>query len=260
MSYSNIHSTAIIDPSAKIQKNVEIGAYSIIGPDVEIDEGTWIGHHVVISKCTKVGKNNKIYHFACLGEDPQDLGYTGEKTFLEIGDNNVFRECVTINRATTKKDRLTKIGNNNFFMSYSHVAHDCIIGNYIILANGATLGGHTIVEDYASIGAFCAIHQFCRVGAYSFLSAAAMINKDILPYLMVVGNDAKTCGLNKIGLERRGFSKETISMLREAYKIIFRKGLVVEDVKTELRMMLPQCPEVQLFLDGLESSIRGILR
>ena len=255
-----IHSTAVIDMSAKIAPGVFIGPYSIIGPQVEIDEGTWIGPHVVISKLTKIGKHNKFFQFCSIGEDPQDLHYEGEPSRLIIGDHNTFREGVTINRGTAKQNMLTSIGDHNLFMTCSHVAHDCTVGNHTVFANSAALAGHIIVDDFATVGAFSGIHQFCNIGAYSFISRGAMIVKDILPYLMVAGNDAQVYGLNSVGLKRNGFSVETIANLDKAYKLIFRSKMALADVLNELTEMLAVCPEIQLFIDGIKRADRGILR
>jgi UDP-N-acetylglucosamine acyltransferase len=257
---SLIHSTAIIDPSASLHPTVIVGAYSIIGPKVSIDEGTVIGPHVMIVKNTRIGKFNKIYQFSSIGEDPQDLHYNNEESFLDIGDRNTIREYVSINRGTAKQELITKIGNDNLFMAYVHIAHDCIVGNNVILANGATLAGHIQIEDYVNISAFCAIHQFCYIGAYSYISRGAMVTKDVLPYLMVCGNDPKTYGLNKVGLERRGFSKETLSGLQQAYKVIFREATTMEEASKELEKMVKTCPEVKLFLEGIARASRGIIR
>lgn len=260
MAKAKIHSTAVIDKSAKIAPNVTIGPYSIIGPNVEIDEGTWIGPHVVISKLTNIGKNNKFFQFCSIGEDPQDLHYEGEASRLVIGDHNTFRENVTINRGTAKQNMLTSIGNHNLFMTCSHVAHDCVVGNNTVFANTSALAGHIVVGDFATIGAFTGVHQFCNIGAYSFISRGAQVAKDVLPYLMVAGNDPKVHGLNSVGLKRNGFSVETIANLDKAYKLIFRKKLTIEAAVEELTGMLSECPEVQLFIDGIKNSQRGILR
>jgi UDP-N-acetylglucosamine acyltransferase len=255
-----IHKTAIIDPSAKIADDVEIGPYTVIGHDVEIGSGTWIGPNVVISKWTKIGKANKIYQFASIGSDPQDSHYKEEESYLTIGDNNVFHPCVTVNRGTAKQNLLTSIGNDNLFMAYAHIAHDCTIGDHTVFVNGSTLAGHIVVDDHATVGAFCAIHQFCNIGAYSFTAHGAMVTKDILPYLMVSGNKPTTVGLNSIGLERNGFSAEAIKTLQKAYKIIFREGLIVADAMSKLEDLVGECPEVQAFIDGLNRAKRGIIR
>jgi UDP-N-acetylglucosamine acyltransferase len=255
-----IHPTAIIDPSARIGANVEIGPYSIIGPEVEIGDGTWIGPHVVIKSNTKIGKQNKIFQFASIGEDPQDLKFKGEKTFLEIGDRNIIREFCTFNRGTAQDKTTTRIGNDNLFMAYVHIAHDCQVGNHVIFANNGSLAGHVIVEDHAILGAFSGVFQFCRVGQFSFLSMGALADKDIPPYVKVIGCPAEAAGLNTVGMQRRGLAAETILQLRRAYKIIYRKGLTVKNAVLELQAMVAECPDVQLFIDFIHASERGIVR
>ena len=251
---------AAIDPSSKIGDNVTIGPWAFIGKDVEIGPGTWIGPHAVIRGPTKIGANNKIYQFASVGEDPQSAEHWGNHSVLEIGDNNVIREYATLNRGTEKGGGVTRIGNNNLIMSYAHIAHDCQIGNHNIFVNNASLAGHVHVANYAVIGVFVAVHQFCSVGSYSFLAHAALISKDVLPYLMVAGHEPSVHGLNIVGLKRRGFSAETIRLLRQAYSIIFRDNLTTKQAIAELEKIVGECPEVQLFIDGLKSSTRGIVR
>jgi UDP-N-acetylglucosamine acyltransferase len=255
-----IDERAIIDPSAKIGKNVTIGPWSMIGPEVTIGDDTVIGPHVVISKWTSIGRNNKIYQFSSLGEDPQHANYQGEETRLKIGDNNLIREFCTINRATTQGGGETSIGSNNFLMAYVHIAHDCNVGNNVIFVNNASIAGHVTVADYATIGGFCGIHQFCNIGAYSFITAAAMVGKDVPPYVIVTGNTAAVCGLNVVGLKRRGFNSETLTMLRRAYTILFRQGLNVKEAVVQLEQMVLKCPEVQLFIDSINNSNRGLVR
>lgn len=255
-----IDNRAIIHPTTKIGKNVKIGPWSVIGPNVEIGSGTEIASHVVIAGNTKIGKNNKIYQAASLGGDPQDLHYHGEETYLRIADNNIFREFVTVSRGSTGGQRVTRIGNNNCFLAYSHIAHDCQIGSGTLFVNHATLAGHVIVDDYASIGAFSAVHQFVRIGAYSFLSHAAQVPQDILPYMMVVGVRGTPCGLNTVGLKRHGFSAKTIAALKRAYHVIYRRGLKLRDVYLELSKMVEETPEIKLILDIIDSSKRGIAR
>lgn len=251
---------ADIHPSAKIAEGVHIGPWSVIGNDVEIDSGTWIGPHVVINGPTRIGKNNKIYQFASIGDAPQDVTYSGEKTTLEIGSNNVIREYCTINRGTGKGGGHTQLGDHNFLMAYVHIAHDCRVGNHTIFANYAALSGHVIIEDFAIIGAYSAIHQFCTIGIHSFIAVATYIRKDVMPYVITSGYNAATCGLNAVGLKRRGYSAEAIETLRRAYKIIFRRGLTVEQSLVELEQFLPECPEVQPMIDSLKNSQRGIVR
>jgi len=254
-----IDERAVIDPSAKIEEGVSIGPWSIIGPNVEIGTGTVIGPHVVIQRSTIIGRNNRIYQYASIGEDPQHVNYKGEETLLKIGDGNVIREFCTLNRGTAQGGGTTHIGDYNFFMAYVHVAHDCKVGNHTIFVNNASLAGHVTVEDYATIGGFVGIHQFCNIGAYSFITAA-MVGKDVPPYVIVTGNTAAVCGLNTVGLKRRGFSSDTITILRRAYNVLFRQGLNVKQALLELEKMVLDCPEVQLFIDAINNSNRGLVR
>lgn len=251
---------AIIDPSASLAKGVSVGPGSIIGPEVEIDEGTWIGPHVLIEGPTKIGKNNKIYQFSSIGDAPQDLTYQGEPTRLEIGDNNIFREYCMISRGTVKGGGMTRIGNHNFFMAYTHVGHDCLLGNSIIMVNYSALSGHVVVEDFVTIGGYAAVHQFCKVGAHAFISRATYIGKDVLPYVMIAGYTAATFGINTVGLRRRGFSSEAIDNIRRAYKVIFRKNLTVQEALSELEPLQSTCPELVPMIDALNHSTRGIVR
>lgn len=255
-----IDTRAIIDPAAKIADDVEIGPWSIIGPEVEIGAGTRIGPHVVIKGPTKIGCNNQFFQFSSIGEDSQDKKYTGEKTFLEIGDNNVFREFCSINRGTHQGGGITRIGNNNLFMACTHVAHDCIVGNHTIFSNHASAAGHVLVGDYAILSGFSGIHQFCIIGAHSFIAAGCMVTKDVLPYVLVDGSTATTRGLNTEGLKRRGFSAETLNTLRRAYKIIYRNGLTVAEAIEQLQELTKECVEVKLMIDVLQQSQRGIVR
>ncbi|WP_218813494.1 acyl-ACP--UDP-N-acetylglucosamine O-acyltransferase [Rickettsiella endosymbiont of Dermanyssus gallinae] len=252
---------AKIDPKAKLGENVSVGPWTIIGPDVEIGEGTIIGSHVVLKGPTHIGKANKIYPFASIGDDPQDKKYQGEKTHLEIGDHNVIREYCTINRGTTQDKGLTKIGDHNLFMVGSHIAHDCLIGDHTIFVNNVALAGHVTVGDYAILGAYSAVHQFCKVGEYSFIAAGSMVRQNVLPYVLVEGgHDARVCGLNKEGLRRNGFSDETINALRAAYKFIFRKNLTVQQALEELESSIADYPQVKQMASTLKNSDRGIIR
>lgn len=255
-----IDERAIIHPSATIAPGVTIGPGTIIGADVDIGEGTWIGPHVVIEGPTKIGKNNKIFQFASVGDEPQDTTYKGEPTRLEIGDNNVIREYCMISRGTVKGGGVTRIGNGNFLMAYSHIGHDCILGDQIIMINYAALSGHVLVENYAIIGGYAAVHQFCHVGAYAFIARATYITKDVLPYVMIAGHTSSACGINTVGLRRRGFSSDAIDALRRAYKIIFRKGLTVQEAITELSLMQHETPEVTPLINALNQATRGIVR
>lgn len=255
-----IDERAMIHPSAKLATGVSVGPGSVIGADVEIGEGTWIGPHVVIQGPTVIGKNNKIFQFASVGDEPQDITYKGEPTRLEVGDNNVIREYCMISRGTVKGGGVTCIGDHNYLMAYSHIGHDCIIGNNIIMINYSALSGHVFIHDYATIGAYAAVHQFCHIGAYAFITRATYVAKDVLPYVMIAGNTASACGLNTVGLRRRGFSATAIDHLRRAYKIIFRKGLTVQQAIAELEIMQNDCPEVIPMIDALNQSARGIVR
>jgi UDP-N-acetylglucosamine acyltransferase len=254
-----IDERAIIDPSATIAEGVKIGPWTMIDANVEIGEGSEIGAHVIIKGHTRIGKNNRIYQFSSIGEAPQDTNYKGQETWLHIGDNNVIREFCTISRGTTSGDGTTRIGNNNFIMAYVHIAHDCQIGNYVTLVNNAAFAGHVKVADFARIGGFVGVHQFCSIGAHSFITAS-MIGKDIPPYVIVTGNTAKLCGLNIVGLKRRGYTSEAITGLRRAYNMLFRKGLNVTQAMKELELMVAEYPDVQLFIDSVNNSTRGILR
>ena len=255
-----IDSRSIIDPTAKIAENVEISPYSIIGPGVEIGAGTFIGPHVVISSNTKIGRDNKIHAFVALGGDPQHTHYKGESTYLEIGDNNIIREFCTLNRGTAQGGGITHLGSRNYLMAYAHVAHDCTVGNDVILANNASLAGHVIVEDFVVFGAFCAAHQFVKIGAHSFLGRTTKVGQDIPPYVLVSGVPGGPIGINAIGLKRRGFSEKSIRCLRRAYVIVYRRGLRLQDALEELSNMVDECPEMQSFIEALKYSKRGVAR
>jgi UDP-N-acetylglucosamine acyltransferase len=255
-----IDERAMIHPSAKLGQGVSVGPGTIIGADVEIGDNTWIGPHAVIEGPTKIGKNNKIFQFASVGDEPQDITYKGEPTQLEIGDDNIIREYCMISRGTVKGGGITRVGNNNYLMAYSHIGHDCIVGNHIIMVNYAALSGHVTINDYAIIGPYAGIHQFCQVGEYAFVARASYVTKDVLPYVMISGQTTSVCGINTVGLRRRGFSSTTIDHLRRAYKTIFRKGLTVQQAVAELETVQQECPEVIPMIDALNNSTRGIVR
>ncbi len=256
-----IHSTAIIDPSAQIADDVTIGAYSIIGADVVIGSGCQIAPHVVIKGSTTIGKNNRIFQFATIGEDCQDKKYHGERTFLEIGDNNVIRENCTIHRGTVQDNSLTKIGNGNLLMVNTHIAHDCMVGNDCIFANNAGLAGHVKVGNSVIVGGNTGIHQFCQIGSYAMMGGASLVLKDIPAFVMVSGNPAQAAGMNFEGMRRRGWSSETITLLKRAYKIVYRQGLTLDVAIAQLEQdILPICPESAMFIDTLKSATRGITR
>jgi UDP-N-acetylglucosamine acyltransferase len=246
-----IDARAAISPDAKIAANVEIGPFSVIGPEVEIGSGTWIGPHVVIKGPTRIGADNKVFQFASIGDDPQDKKYKGERTRLEVGDRNVFRECVTVNRGTVTGTSVTSIGNDNLFMAYSHVAHDCRLGNQIVLANCAALGGHVDIGDWAILGGLSAVHQFCRIGAHAFLANNTMVTQDVPPYVMAVGRPAAPHSINVEGLGRRGFTEAQIRNLRRAYKVLFRSKLeLAAESQAELRPLV----------EFVKQSSRGLIR
>ena len=256
-----IHPAAIVDLKAEIGEGVEIGPYSVIEKNVSIGEGTKIGPHVVIREETHIGKRCQIFQFASIGEAPQAFFYRGEKTSLFIGDRNVIREFVTLHRGTIKGGGKTVIGNDNFFMAYSHVAHDCQIGNQVILSNGATLAGHIVIEDYAIIGGLSAIHQFCQVGTHALISGLTGVPLDIPPYMMAAGSRAKLYGLNAVGLKRHHFSEPTLKALKKAYRIIFRSSLTLEKAMKKVGGdEISQMPEVQHLLQFIQRSKRGISR
>jgi UDP-N-acetylglucosamine acyltransferase len=251
---------AIIHPTARIAPNVEIGPWTVIGENVEIGEGTWIGPHVVIQGPTKIGRDNKIYQFSSIGEAPQDKKFRGEQTFLEIGDRNIIREFCTFNRGTAQDKSMTRIGNDNLFMAYVHIAHDCTVGNHTIFANNASLAGHVIVEDFVILSGFAGVFQACRVGAHSFAAMGSMIDKDVPPFVKVSGYYAKPFGLNTVGMKRRGFATETMLNLRRAYKVIYRKGFTVKQALDQLKTMALDCSEIDMFVNFLLGSSRGIVR
>jgi UDP-N-acetylglucosamine acyltransferase len=259
-STAKIHPTAIVHENAIIGDNVEIGPYTIIGDRVEIGDDCWIAPHVVVKGPTKMGKGNKIFQFASVGEDCQDLKYKGEETFLEIGDNNVFRESCTIHRGTAQDKGTTRIGNNNLLMAYVHVAHDCILGDNIILSNNATLAGHTKLANNVIIGGLSALHQFTRVGEFAMIGGCSAVNKDIPPYFMATGNYAQAQGINSIGLKRRGFDSKAIMEIKRAYKILCREGKSLEQAKQEISEKLEGCPELQVLYDFICEDNRGIVR
>ena len=256
----NIHSTAIVAPDAELGEGVEIGPYSIIGKDVKIGSNTIIGPHAVIDDFTHIGENCHIFQFASIGAPPQDLKFEGEKTRVVIGNSNTIREFVTIHRSTTHDIGVTVIGDHNLIMAYCHVAHNCRLGNNIVMSNGATLGGHTHIEDYAIIGGLTGVHQFSRIGAHCIVGGASGVNKDIPPYTTAAGNHAKLFGLNLIGLKRRGFSEETINALKKAYRILFRSHLLLNTAIEKVETEVEDFPEVRHLIKFIKESERGVCR
>lgn len=257
---SLIDPRAIIDPSAKLADDVQVGPWSIIGANVEIGEGSVIGPHVIVKGPTRIGRNNRIFQFSSVGEDTPDMKYKGEATRLVIGDNNVIREGVTIHRGTVQDRSETTIGDNNLLMAYVHVGHDCVIGNHCILVNNASIAGHVHVGDWAILGGYSLVHQFCRMGEHSFSGMQTAIGKDVPAYVMAYGTPAKARSINTEGLRRRGFSDEAIMALRRAYKIVYRQGLTVEVALAALSDLADEFPEVATFRDSIRTSSRGITR
>jgi UDP-N-acetylglucosamine acyltransferase len=255
-----IDSRAVISPQAQIGADVTIGPFSIIGADVVIGAGTWIGPHVVINGPTRLGTGNKVFQFASLGDAPQDKKYGGEPTRLEIGDRNVFRESVTVNRGTTHDKGVTRIGDDNLLMAYSHVAHDCNLGNQIVMANCATLGGHVEVGDWVTMGGLSAVHQHTKIGAYCFLAHNAAVTRDVPPYVMAVGRPAVPHSVNSVGLQRRGFTSAQIRNIRRAYKLLYRSGLKLKAAMEELEKAAVIQEEIRPFVEFIKRSERSIVR
>lgn len=255
-----IDSRAVVSPQAQIAADVEIGPFSIIGPDVVIGPGTWIGPHAVVNGPTDIGAHNKIFQFASLGDAPQDKKYKGEPTRLSIGDRNVFRESVTVNRGTVQGRGVTRIGNDNLLMAYSHVAHDCLLGDQIVMANCATLGGHVELGDWVIMGGLSAVHQFTKVGAHSFLAHNAAVTRDVPPYVMAVGRPAVPHSVNSEGLKRRGFTAEQIQNIRRAYRVLYRSGLKLQAALQELEQAAASQAEIRPFVEFIKQSSRSIVR
>ena len=255
-----IDARAVVSPQADIAPDVEIGPFSIIGPGVSIGAGSWVGPHAVINGPTRIGAGNKIYQFASIGDAPQDKKYKGEPTRLEIGDRNVFRESVTVNRGTVTGNGVTVIGNDNLLMAYSHVAHDCRLGDQIVLANCATLGGHVELGNWVIMGGLSAVHQFSKVGEHCFLAHNAMVTRDVPPYVMAVGRPAVPHSVNSEGLKRRGFTEEQIRNIRRAYRVLYRSGLKLQAALEELERAAASQAEIRPFVDFVKRSSRSLVR
>ncbi len=256
----DIHPTAIVHPNAKLGKNVVIGPYAIIGENVEIGDGCVIGPHVVIDGWTRIGSGNKFYQGASIGCEPQDLKFKGEKTYLYIGDNNIFREHVTISRGTGEGGGETRIGNNNFFMAYSHVAHDCHVGSHVILTNAASLGGHVTVEDRVVIGGLSGVHQFTKVGKMAMIGACTKVIRDVPPFVIVDGVPARVAGINVVGLRRNGYPPEIRDEIKKAYRILYRSNLTIAQAIEQMEQLLQGYPEIDHFIRFLRNVERGICR
>ncbi|HJV33747.1 acyl-ACP--UDP-N-acetylglucosamine O-acyltransferase [Geomonas sp.] len=257
-----IHSSAVVYPGAQIAEDVEIGPFAVIGPHVKIGKGTKIGPHAVIEGWTEIGENNNIFHMASVGAIPQDLKYKGEETYLRIGNGNTIREFATLHLGTVTGDGETTVGNNNLFMAYSHVAHDCHIGSNVVMANSATLAGHVTVQDYAILGGLCAIHQFVTVGESVMIGGGSLVGQDIPPFTILTGEgrEQKLRGLNLIGLKRRGFPEEEVSALKKAYRILAFSGLKLSESLDKMKTEVPQTPAVQQFITFIENAKRGICK
>jgi UDP-N-acetylglucosamine acyltransferase len=257
---SVIHPTAIVCRGARLADDVEVGPYSIIGEHVEIGAGTRVGPHVVITGHTRIGRNNRVFQFASLGDIPQDKKYRGEPARLEIGDNNTIRECCTLNVGTAHDIGVTRLGNDNWVMAYTHVAHDSQIGSNTILANSVQLAGHVLIGDFAILGGGTLVHQFCRIGVHAFTAGGSVVLRDVPPYVMAGGNSAQPHGLNSEGLRRRGFTPQALDALRRAYKTLYRSGLSFEEARQLIAEQGKQAPEVQLLAEFLTTTTRGIIR
>ena len=255
-----IHPTAVIAPDAVLADGVEVGPFSVIGPGVEIGRGTRVGPHVVVEGPTRIGAGNRIFQFASVGADPQDKKYRGEVSRLEIGDRNVIRECVTLHRGTAQDQGVTRIGDDNLFMAYAHVAHDCVIGNQCILANNATLGGHVHLGDWVIMGGLSAVHQFGRVGAHAFIANNAAVTRDVPPFVMAVGQPADAHSINAEGLKRRGFTPEQIRNIRAAFRVLYRSGLKLAEATAQLEALAKDQPELLPLVEFLPQASRGIVR
>jgi UDP-N-acetylglucosamine acyltransferase len=255
-----IHPSAIVNEGAIIGSGAYIGAFCYVGSQVEIGIGTVLKSHVVVNGITKIGRDNQIYQFASIGEVNQDLKYAGEPTRVEVGDRNRIRESITIHRGTAQGTGLTKVGNDNLLMVNVHIAHDCVVGNACVLANNATLAGHVEVDDYAIIGGMTAIHQFCIIGAHVMVGGCSGVAQDVPPFVIAQGNHATPCGVNAIGLKRRGFDKNQMQTIRNAYKILYRREKTLDQAKAEIKAMAKEQPVVQQLLDFFTRSTRGIIR
>jgi len=255
-----VHPSAIVHPGAVLAPDVEVGPYAVIGPHVSLGPGCKVGAHAVITGHTRIGAGNRIFQFASLGEVPQDKKYGGEPTRLEIGDGNTIREFCSFNCGTAQDAGVTRIGNDNWVMAYVHIAHDCQIGSHTVFANSTQLAGHVHVGDYVVLGGFTGVHQFCRIGAHAITGIASVVVQDVPPFVMASDNSARAYGINAEGLKRRGYSAQTIARLKRAYRTLYRSGHTLEEAVRELRLQVAECPEVQVILDFLATSTRGIVR
>jgi len=257
----SIHPTAVVDPGAKVPASCKVGPYCLIGAGVELGENCHLVSHVSMEGPSKIGSDNAFFPFCAIGMDPQDVSYRGEPTRLEIGEHNEIRECVTLNRGTVKGGGLTKIGSHILIMAYTHVGHDCIIGDHAMLVNGATLGGHVTVEEWAVVGALCPVHQFVRIGAHSYIGGGTTITQDVLPFSMTsASRDTHAYGLNKVGLERRGFSKERIAKIHHAYKVLLASKMNTSQALERLKSEADRGEDVENLIRFIEGSGRGVIK
>jgi UDP-N-acetylglucosamine acyltransferase len=261
MTKREIHAQAVVAAGARVGEGVKIGAYAVVGEDVELGDGCVLHAHAVVGGPSKFGKNNMFHPFSAIGGDPQDYTFRGERVELTVGDGNIFREYVSINRGTQKGRGETSLGDNNFFLAYSHVGHDCVIGSHTLFVNGATLAGHVRVEDFATIGAFSPVHQFCRIGRYAYIGACTVITQDVPPFSKIVTErETKSFGINTIGLERKGFSPERLRALKHAYGLLLRAKLNTTQALAEMKKTLGDSEDVQELIKFIESAERGIVK
>jgi UDP-N-acetylglucosamine acyltransferase len=261
MTKREIHPQAIVAASAKLGEGVQVGAFAVVGGEVELGDGCVLHAHAVVQGPSKFGKNNVFHAFSVIGGDPQDYTYRNERTELAVGDGNIFREYVTVSRGTQKGGGKTSLGDGNFFLAYSHVGHDCVIGRHTLFINGATLAGHVRVEDFATIGAFCPVHQFCRIGRYAYIGASTVITQDVPPFSKIVTErETKSFGVNAIGLERKGFSPERLQALKQAYRLLLRSKLNTSQALAEMRKTLADSADVKELIQFVESAERGIVK
>ena len=255
-----IHPTAVVSPRAELAADVTVGALAVIGDQVELGPGCRVGPHAVLMGPTRFGRENQIWQFASIGDAPQDKKYAGEPTRLEIGDRNLFRECCTVNRGTVTGHGVTRIGSDNLFMAYSHIAHDCVVGSHCVLANAVGLAGHVELDDWVIMGAYSGVHQFCKVGAHVFLANNAAVTRDVPPYLMVAGSPAEPRGINAEGLKRRGYSLEQIAGIKQGYRVLYRLGLKLNEASEELTRLAVASPELNAYLEFLPRITRSLIR
>ena len=261
MTAREIHPQAIVAASARLAEGVKIGAYAMVGEEVELGDGCLLHAHAVVQGPSKFGTNNVFHAFSVVGGDPQDYTFRGERAELVAGDGNIFREYVTISRGTQKGGGKTSLGNDNFFLAYSHVGHDCVIGSHTLFVNGATLAGHVTVEDYVTVGAFCPVHQFCRLGRYAYIGASTVITQDVPPFSKIVTErETKSYGLNAIGLERREFSAERLQALKQAYRLLLQSKLNTSQALAEMKKTLGDSADVQELIRFIEGAERGIVK